>query len=68
VPGPPSGRAAYCLACFCARLGRLTEGAKWLRLALIQAQDRAGFREYAFQDLDLEPLWSALAGWEPAPA
>lgn len=64
LPGPPSGRAAYCLACFCSVLGRLEEGRGWLRLALLRYPDRAGFRQYAVQEPDLEPLWPALAELE----
>lgn len=66
LPGPPSGRAAYCMACFCAVLGRLEEGKGWLRLALLRYPNRAGFSQYAVQEPDLEPLWPVLAELEAA--
>lgn len=60
VAGPPSGRAAYCLACFCAALGKTEEGCRWLRLASLRAVDKEGFRFHVLGEPDLEGFWPKL--------
>lgn len=60
LAGPPSGRAAYCLACFCAALGRVTEGVRWLRLALALAECKDTFKMHVIHDPDLRDIWPSL--------
>lgn len=60
LPGPPSGRAAYCLACFCSVLGRKDEGARWLRLAEIRAVNKDAFRFHVLREPDLQDFWASL--------
>jgi hypothetical protein len=60
LPGPPSGRAAYCLACFCGALDRQKEGERWLRLAYALAADQDAFRHQAILDPDLRSIWPGL--------
>ena len=60
LPGPPSGRAAYCLACFCAALGRKEEGVRWLRLAEIRAVNKKAFRTHIARETELHELWALL--------
>src|SRR5687768_11189695 len=40
IPGPPSGRAAYSLACFCGSLAKVKDGIRWLRLAYKLSRNR----------------------------
>jgi len=61
LPGPPSGRAAYCLACFCGALERTREAARWLRLAHTLAEDRDALRLHALREPDLRSVWPGLA-------
>lgn len=60
VHGPPSGRAAYCLACFCGTLGKNAEGVRWLKLAHAMAVDKDTFRVHAVHDPDLRDIWPGL--------
>ena len=60
LPGPPSGRAAYCLACFCAVLGKKEEGVRWLRLAYLRAVSKDAFRFHVLGEPDLQDLWPDL--------
>jgi|SRR3954464_10646176 len=60
LPGPPSGRAAYCLACFCGVLGRVKEGTRWLRLACTMAADLDAFRVHAILEPDLREIWPGI--------
>jgi hypothetical protein len=61
IPGPPSGRAAYSLACFCGALGRVKEGTRWLRLAHNLCQHDEGFRIQALIEPDLRLIWPGVA-------
>lgn len=60
LAGPPSGRAAYCLACFCGALEKNSEGARWLKLAYALAQDKEVFKDHAIRDPDLRNIWPSL--------
>jgi predicted Zn-dependent protease len=60
LDGPPSGRAAYCLACFCGALGKKREGSRWLRLALALAADKEVFKDHAVHDPDLREIWPGM--------
>lgn len=60
LPGPPSGRAAYSVACFCGALGRIKEGTRWLRLAHILCQHQDGFRTQVLTEPDLRKIWPGL--------
>jgi len=60
-PGAPSGRAAWCLACFCAALGQETEAKRWLRLASVLAQDKSIFHFHTLREPDLQSLWTRMA-------
>src|SRR5688572_14390948 len=60
LPGPPSGRAAYSLACFCGALNRSREGARWLRLAYSLCQEKDQFRVHALLEPDLREIWPSL--------
>jgi hypothetical protein len=60
IPGPPSGRAAYCLACFCGVLDRTPEATRWLRLAYALAADKDVFRQHALLEPDLRSVWPGL--------
>lgn len=56
LPGPPSGRAAYCLACFCGAMDQTREGTRWLRLAWTMAADRDAFRIQALLEPELRGI------------
>jgi tetratricopeptide (TPR) repeat protein len=58
--GPPSGRAAWCLACFCSCLGRSKEAKRWLRLAGTLAQDKSVFHFHTVREPDLQAIWREL--------
>lgn len=60
LPGPPSGRSAYCLACFCGALGRVKEGIRWLNLAHVLAEDNDAFRHHALREPELRDIWPAI--------
>jgi hypothetical protein len=60
LPGPPSGRAAYCLACFCGELRKVKEGVRWLRLAHTLAADRDAFRVHAVLEPALREVWPGI--------
>ncbi|HTG45359.1 MAG TPA: hypothetical protein VK633_12585 [Verrucomicrobiae bacterium] len=60
LPGPPSGRAAYCLACFCGVLEKSVEGLRWLKLAYLLAEDKDAFRHQALLEPDLREIWPGL--------
>lgn len=56
----------YNLACYACRLGRMEE----CRLYLRQALDKGGRRlkEFALEDLDLQPIWSEIKSMDLAKA
>jgi hypothetical protein len=56
LPGPPSGRAAWCLACFCSRLGKISEARRWLRLAETLATDKSLFHFHTLREPELQAL------------
>jgi hypothetical protein len=60
LKGPPSGRAAWCLACFSACLGKNNEAKRWLRLAATLAQDKSGFHIYTSHEPDLQTIWREI--------
>lgn len=60
LPGPPSGRAAYCLACFAAVLGKRKEARRWLRLASARALNKQAFREHVLREPELKAFWARL--------
>lgn len=60
LDGPPSGRAAYCLACFCSALGKKAEAMRWLRLALALAADKEIFKDHVVRDPDLRAIWPGM--------
>ena len=60
LPGPPSGRSAYCLACFCGALGRTKEGVRWLNLAYILSEDKDVFRHHALRESELREIWPGI--------
>jgi len=60
LPGAPSGRAAYSLACFCGALNKAPEGARWLRLAYNLAENKDGFRIHALLEPDLRQIWPGV--------
>ena len=60
IPGPPSGRAAYSLACFCGALHKSREGTRWLRLAYVLCQNKDQFRIHALLEPDLRDIWPGL--------
>lgn len=60
LPGPPSGRAAYSLACFCGALGKLKEGTRWLQLAYKLCQNRDDLRTQALLEPDLREIWPGV--------
>ena len=60
LPGPPSGRAAYSLACFCGALNKTREGTRWLKLACNLCQNRDAFRMHALLEPDLRQLWPGV--------
>jgi hypothetical protein len=60
LPGPPSGRAAFCLACFCGAMDRVKEGTRWLRLAYTLAEDKDAFRLHALREPDLRSIWPGI--------
>jgi hypothetical protein len=60
LAGPPSGRAAYCLACFCGTLGRSREGVRWLNLAHALAKEKDAFKMHAIHEPDLRHIWPGL--------
>lgn len=60
IPGPPSGRAAYSLACFCGALGRIKEGVRWLRLAHKLSTNPDDFRIQALFEPTLREIWPSL--------
>jgi hypothetical protein len=61
LPGPPSGRAAYCLACFCGALDRIREATRWLRLAHTLAKDKDALRLHSIMEPDLRSVWPGIA-------
>ena len=61
LPGPPSGRAAYSVACFCGALGRVKEGTRWLQLAYKLSLNRDDLRMQALMDPDLREIWPGVA-------
>lgn len=61
LPGPPSGRAAYSVACFCGALGRVKEGIRWLRLAHNLSRQHESFRIQALLEPDLREIWPGVA-------
>lgn len=60
LPGPPSGRAAYCLACFAGAIGLSKEGVRWLKLAYVLAEDKDIFRHHALTEPDLRDIWPGI--------
>ena len=60
LPGPPSGRAAYCLACFCVGLGKKDEAARWLRLAALRSVDKEAFRFHVLGEPELQDFWPKI--------
>jgi hypothetical protein len=60
LPGPPSGRAAYSVACFCGALNKVREGTRWLKLAYALCQDKDHFRIHALLEPDLREIWPGL--------
>ena len=60
LPGPPRGRAAYCLACFCGALGKTKEGIRWLNLAHVLAEDKDAFRHHVLLEPELRDLWPTI--------
>ena len=60
LPGPPSGRAAFLLACFCGVLGKTREGTRWLRLAYNLSTNRDALRIHALLEPDLREIWPGL--------
>ena len=60
LPGPPSGRAAFCLACFCGALSRIREGTRWLRLAYNLSVNKDALRIHALLEPDLREIWPGL--------
>lgn len=61
IPGPPSRRAAYEVACFCGALGRCKEGVRWLRLAYNMSADRDELRIQALMEPDLREIWPSVS-------
>lgn len=61
LPGPPSGRAAYSLACFCGALGKAKEGTRWLRLAHTMSLNKDDLRMQALFEPDLREIWPGVA-------
>src|SRR5204863_9094662 len=55
--GPPSGRAAWCLACSCLGLGRTHGARRWLKLAGALARDKSLFHFHTLREPDLQALW-----------
>ena len=60
LPGPPSGRAAYSVACFCGALNRNKEGVRWLRLAYNLSLNRDDLRIQALLEPDLREIWPSV--------
>lgn len=60
LPGPPSGRAAYSLACFCGALGKTKEGIRWLKLAYNMSVHKDDIRTQALLEPDLREIWPSL--------
>jgi hypothetical protein len=60
LKGPPSGRAAWCLACFSCCLGRSKEAKRWLRLAETLARDKSIFHSHTIREPNLQKLWSEM--------
>ncbi len=60
LPGPPSGRSAYSLACFCGVLGRTKEATRWLNLAFVLAEDKDVFRHHTLREPELRDVWPAI--------
>jgi hypothetical protein len=60
LPGPPSGRSAYCLACFAGALGNPQEGVRWLNLAYVLAEEKDAFRHHALLEPDLREVWPSV--------
>ena len=60
LKGPPSGRAAWCLACFCACLSRTKEAKRWLRLSETLAHDKSVFHAHTVREPDLQKLWREM--------
>ena len=60
LSGPPSGRAAYCLACFCTALGKIEEASGWLRLAALRSVNKEAFRFHVLGEPDLQSFWPKI--------
>ena len=60
LPGPPSGRSAYCLACFCGALNKTKEGLRWLNLAYVLAEDKEAFRHHVLREPELRQIWPGI--------
>lgn len=60
LPGPPSGRSAYCLACFCGAMGKQREASRWLRLAYAMATDKDVFKDHVIHEVDLREVWPGM--------
>jgi hypothetical protein len=60
LPGPPSGRAAYSLACICGKLQKTREGTRWLRLAYTLCENKDMFGVHALLEPDLRQIWPGI--------
>jgi hypothetical protein len=60
LPGPPSGRAAFCLSCFCAALDKKAEGRRWLNVAFNLAVDKDALKQHAVHEPDLREIWPGM--------
>jgi hypothetical protein len=60
LPGPPSGRAAFSLACFCGTMNKFREGTRWLRLAYNLSTNKDSFRVHALLEPDLREIWPGV--------
>jgi tetratricopeptide (TPR) repeat protein len=60
LPGPPSGRAAYSLACFCGALKKNKEATRWLQLAYNLSVHRDELRTQALLEPDLREIWPGV--------
>jgi len=60
LPGPPSGRAAYSIACFCGALDRVKEGVRWLSLAYALSLNKDDLRTQALLEPDLRGIWPSV--------
>jgi tetratricopeptide (TPR) repeat protein len=60
--GHPLSDDAYQMACFASRLGEFPEAVRWLAFEFRRSTD---YHARAFDDSDLQPLWSWLSAHEP---